>query len=158
MIFNVPRTDAVTDGHVRNGQMHVPVGIADVQISGGTLSGETQGMGNIDAQHTAAGFNAPGIIIVSEGGEKNHPAAQKGQVVGNIAPHPSQRGADDSGVGILRDQRFQRLASDVDIHAADHGHVGRQGFSFFHSLPPFPHKRRRLLCGSAPSADDVLII
>ena len=60
----------VVDLHVRDGQLHVPVGPGQVQVGGGGPVGDLEGLTDVDAQFTAGGGELLGGHVVPKGGEK----------------------------------------------------------------------------------------
>ena len=116
----------LVDLHIADGQRHVALFIGDEEISGGAALGDDGGLGDVDAQLSAAGGDFLGIDIVAE--HRHHPDihAQQRHVVGDVPPHAAQAHPHHAGVGVLHDGHLAGPAANVHVHAAHHGDIGRR--------------------------------
>ena len=114
----------LVDFHIADGQRHVALFIGDEEISGGAALGDDGGLGDVDAQLSAAGGDFLGVDIVPEYRQQTDVHAQQGHVVGDVAAHAAKAHPYHTGVGVLHDGDLAGPAADVHIHAAHHGDVG----------------------------------
>ena len=118
------RSQVLVDFHIADGQRHVALFIGDEEVGGGAALGDDRGLGDVDAQLSAAGGNLLGVDIVAEHRQQTDVHAQQRHVVGDVPPHAAKAHPHNAGVGVLHDGDLTGPAADVHIHAAHHGDVG----------------------------------
>lgn len=140
----------LVDRHVVHGKRHVAVGIGEEKVGRGRAVWHIQALAQVDAERGAGILDALCAIVCAEGGDELDVRAKEGEVVGNVASHAAEAGADASGVGIAGNERRVAPPADIDVHAADNGDIR---CSFHKDILPchFLHlsiARRRDLCNS----------
>ena len=118
------RGQVLVDLHIADGQRHIALFIGDEEISGGAALGDDGGLGDVDAQLSAAGGDFLGVDIVAEHRQQTDVHAQQSHVVSDVPPHTAQAHPYHTGVGVLHDGNLAGPAADVHIHAAHHGDIG----------------------------------
>ena len=118
------RGQVLVDFHIADGQRHIALFVGDEEIGRGAAIWNHRGLGDVDAQLSAAGGDFLGVDIVAEHRQQTDVHAQQSHVVGDVAAHAAQAHPHHTGVGVLHDGNLAGPAADVHIHAAHHGDIG----------------------------------
>ena len=109
--------------HVVQCQVEAAHAVEDGEVGARLLSGNGQGVGNIDPGFGGLVEQALPFRVVSHGGDEDNLGSEASQILGHVPAHASQRGAQLAGRRASRAELIPRAADDVQAGRANHQDV-----------------------------------